>query len=459
MKRILLILYVFPFSLMAQLREFTATPMPKPEVQVVQANSTFPEDAVVFVYTTLENLTFRSSMSAIHRQVYNPSSSRYEILCEPIRQIFFVEAKGFIEKSLGILNPQPKEAFYFKVEEGFVERAVGKGFLDVVSSPSGASISLNDIESIYFTPYSREISAGITRLSLRKKYYLNYDTLLRLEPGEHLSINATMKPSWADLTINTKMPPADSIFMKQLIEDPKPAIYINGELKGTGKIAFTGESFGMKPGSYTIRVELENFLPYQEKIVLKASEIKVLNVKLKPVGASLLVRTDPPGTTVTLNDKEVGKTPMQLRVLAGDYVMELRQAGYRSDRQSFRLRENENRVVDIKLLGFTRSLNSMSKIQIASFGVAAVGFGLGAYYSNRANTDYFLYATATTNADQLRKRIEFADKMSPISYVVGGIALVSGIYCSIRKTNFRNKYDVAIVPTRQGGAFSFAYRF
>lgn len=459
MRKILFILCLLPGPLMAQLREFTVTPMSRPDVQVVQANANFPDDAIIFVYTTLENLTFRSSMSAVHRQVYNASSGRYEVLCEPVRQILFVGSKGFIEKSLGILNPQPKETFYFKVEEGFVEKVQGKGILDVVSTPSGASISVNDIESIYTTPYSREIGAGTTRLSLRKEHYLNYDTLLRVEPGEHISLEAVMKPAWADLTVNTRKPPADSIFMVPLSSDPKAAIYVNGELKGNGRLSFTGETFGMSPGTYTIRVELENFLPYQEKITLKPSEKRILNVNLIPIGASLRVSTDPPGAQVTLNEKPVGNTPIQIKLVAGDYRMEVRQTGFRPERRSFRLRENEDGKFDMTLTGFKGSLTTMKRIQIASFSTAAVGLGLGVFYSSRASSDYALYPTATTDAEQLRKRIEFADKVAPIGYIVGGAALVSGIFYTIRKSNFKKKYDIAIVPTRQGGVFSLAYRF
>ena len=94
-----------PILAHAQLKEFEVSEMSRPEVSVVQANVDFPGDALLLIYSSLDNLNFRSSMGAINKQSYNPKSNRYEVLINPVKQIVFVYASGYIESKIGTINP------------------------------------------------------------------------------------------------------------------------------------------------------------------------------------------------------------------------------------------------------------------------------------------------------------------------------------------------------------------
>lgn len=84
------------------------------EASEMLVDAGFPDDAVVFVMSDVPGLTFRSSMTAIDRQRYNSYAGRYEIFTKAVKQLLSVESGG-IEKSMGIVNPQPKEAICFLV--------------------------------------------------------------------------------------------------------------------------------------------------------------------------------------------------------------------------------------------------------------------------------------------------------------------------------------------------------
>ncbi len=101
----------------AQLKEFEISPLPKPEISLVQANTEFGEDALIIIYSSLTNLNFRSSMGMIDKQSYNQQSNRYEILLRPVKQILLVFSNGFMEGTVSTINPKSKDVFYFKVEE------------------------------------------------------------------------------------------------------------------------------------------------------------------------------------------------------------------------------------------------------------------------------------------------------------------------------------------------------
>ena len=90
----------------AQLKEFEISPLPKPEISLVQANTEFGEDALIIIYSSLTNLNFRSSMGMIDKQSYNPQSNRYEVLVRPIKQILLVYSDGFMEGTISTVNPK-----------------------------------------------------------------------------------------------------------------------------------------------------------------------------------------------------------------------------------------------------------------------------------------------------------------------------------------------------------------
>ena len=78
--RYVILFLIFSSSLLkAQLKEFEITEMAHPEVPIVQANTEFGDDALIIVYSSLDNLNFRSSVGGLDRQNYNTRANRYEI--------------------------------------------------------------------------------------------------------------------------------------------------------------------------------------------------------------------------------------------------------------------------------------------------------------------------------------------------------------------------------------------
>lgn len=91
--------------------------MERPDVAVVQANTQWPDDALLLVYSSLDGVQFRSSMGAVDKQTYNNTAGRYEILVKPLKQMIFVAKPGFMELKIATINPNPKDVFYYQIEE------------------------------------------------------------------------------------------------------------------------------------------------------------------------------------------------------------------------------------------------------------------------------------------------------------------------------------------------------
>lgn len=91
----------------AQLKEFHVSERDADGTSVVQANTDYPDNAMLLVYSSMQNLDFRSSIGGINQQRYNQRASRYEILISPQRQILFVASPGFVEQRVALISPTP----------------------------------------------------------------------------------------------------------------------------------------------------------------------------------------------------------------------------------------------------------------------------------------------------------------------------------------------------------------
>ncbi|HWA33847.1 MAG TPA: PEGA domain-containing protein, partial [Cyclobacteriaceae bacterium] len=126
------------------------------------------------------NLSFHSSMSAIERETYNSMAGRYELLVKPVKQILSVEAEGMMQKSKEVINPQRGDVLYFKASIV----SLHKGLLAINSYPPNAAVFINDIETIHKTPCTIEVNAGMTKVSLQKRYFQAVDTVVNIDAGD-----------------------------------------------------------------------------------------------------------------------------------------------------------------------------------------------------------------------------------------------------------------------------------
>jgi hypothetical protein len=163
---------------------------PTTKASLEQVSSSFPDDAVVLVYSDRKGLSFNSSMSAIDKQAYNAAAHRYELLVKPVKQILTVEGEGLISKNNEIINPRPAEIFNFRTNVV----TMNKGFLAINSHPSNAAVFINDIETVHRTPCILELNAGLTKLSLQERNFQSMDTVIRIEGGNTREFTVNLLP-------------------------------------------------------------------------------------------------------------------------------------------------------------------------------------------------------------------------------------------------------------------------
>ena len=335
--RIILLLLLCVSSLKAQLKEFEISEMTRPDVSTVQANTAFPEDALIFVYSSFDNLSFRSSVGAVDKQYYNSRANRYEILVKPLKQMIFISASEFMEQKLATFNPKPKEDFYFKVEEKKTtqKNQTIPGKLTINSNPTGANISLNGIPVATKTPFIGNLNPGPTNIQLSKTKYQTFDTLLNIESAINEVLTINLKPS--TLWLNIKSNPSSA------------KVELDGKI--IGETPFSKEldlSDKSKQGERLLKLTLNDYAPVNQTIQLYPSiDPLAINVDMKKLEGAYKIESIPEGADVFIDGEYKGHTPLQGTLPIGTYSAQLKMEDY-SPSSKRRIHSHSCRILIIK---------------------------------------------------------------------------------------------------------------
>jgi uncharacterized protein (TIGR02145 family) len=315
---LLFFLLLVSIDAISQLKEFEITPLSKPEISLIQANSEFNEDALIIIYSSLTNLNFRSSMGMIDKQIYNQQSNRYEILLRPVKQILLVTSYDFIEATISTINPKAKDVFYFKVEEkriAFSNQTV-LGRLTLNSTPEGASIALNGIPVATKTPFTGELNPGPTRIQLSKAKFQTLDTIVNVQSSKNEVLKIKLMPStlWVNITSN---PSGAQVELEGKVIGLTPM---------SKELDLSDES---KQGSRSLKVTLAEYTEQLQNIQVYPSRDPLkISIDLKKLEGKFFIESTPSGADVFIEGVYSGQTPLQGTLPFGKYGVELKMEEY-----------------------------------------------------------------------------------------------------------------------------------
>ncbi|HJJ47415.1 MAG TPA: PEGA domain-containing protein [Methanocorpusculum sp.] len=200
------------------------------------------------------------------------------------------------------------------------------GKIDVTSTPSGASVYVDD-NRVGITPCTVSVSSGEHTVSVSLTDYATMSTTVTVTDGKTEYLNFPLSKATGSSSFEIRTNPAADV-------------YLDGEYRGTDSLIVTS---GVKPGMHKIRIEKEGYEPYYEEINAESGQTNKLSVTLKeyvegvspveekPLGRTgLSVYTDIEAS-VSLDKKSLGKTPVvnyiDRDLTAGEHNLVLRVSG------------------------------------------------------------------------------------------------------------------------------------
>jgi archaellum component FlaF (FlaF/FlaG flagellin family) len=328
-------LFSLAISLQAQLKEFHVTEREPDETSVVQANTDYPDNAMLLIYSDLPNLDFRSTVGGINQQRYNSRASRYEILVKPQRQIIMVSASGFIEMRVGLINPSPKQVFYYQVEERKGQDEISVYFN---VQPNDAKLFVDNIPIEVNQTVS--VPLGVVNIRLEKEGYSPIDQSLEITPAQ---VNYTFKMREVEL---------EAVQIKTNVEGAR--VVIDGMEKGQTS-SNNSMSIFLFPGDYTVEVQKNLYLSQTQTIVVEEDKQNVFTFELERNTGIIVLKVSPPNTKISINRSPIGGE-RELEYTPGRYRIDFECADHESYFESVDVVRGERHEVNVELKPHTGGL-------------------------------------------------------------------------------------------------------
>tara|TARA_A100001037_G_scaffold303644_1_gene338184 strand:- start:396 stop:2456 length:2061 start_codon:yes stop_codon:yes gene_type:complete len=220
------------------------------------------------------------------------------------------------------------------------------GLVNIKSEPNGATIALksgSSYEIIGNTPlFKIPLTAGSNVLRVTKARYKPLITEILVEgKSTEQEFSADLTPNWGDVTIRSN--------------PSRAMIYINGN--PTGKT--TPAQIEILEGEHEVSLHLTGHKPRKQKILVNALDKLVLpQQNLVKADASLTILASTSNTSVTINGKFIGTTPLTVQIKSDtSQVIKTFKPGYKSITRKISLAPNENRSVNLTIPPITGMLS------------------------------------------------------------------------------------------------------
>ena len=195
------------------------------------------------------------------------------------------------------------------------------GNLDIRSTPSGATVSLDGARQGQTTPFELQLPPGKYVVKIQKDRFYPYEETVVVEPSKTRSVVADMVRQLGRMVVETNPPGAK--------------VYIGEDLIGT--TPFTHE----KPvGTYVMTMKKPEFRDKVIQATIAPDETLSITEDLTERSGGLKITTNPPGAEVHLDDVYMGETPLPIEKKPGKFRLTIRSKKYREVSEDVVIEDN-----------------------------------------------------------------------------------------------------------------------
>ena len=294
--------------------------------------------AIIKVRSDVPNLRFSASNPVVGN-VERRQGEYWVYLSEGTRQLY-VFTEGFIKLSY---------TFPVRIEKGTVYLLeitsrdplgidTGKGSLGFTSIPDSAKVTIDGFpDLVKWTPCSfSNYRTGSYKFAFKRDRYQTLDTVIHIDRKVRKDIFIRLMPKWGNLVVTS--------------QDTIPYVFqINGRQYTGKKLVLAGNRLGLDAGNYELRISATHHYDTALTVHLVPGDTTFFTVGLKPVFTMLRAITDPPGATVFLDGREIGKTPLQQKVVVGKHAIRIYHKDFAEENREIILQKGEEKMLDIVL--------------------------------------------------------------------------------------------------------------
>ncbi len=248
-------------------------------------------------------------------------------LCIPGTYSVKIEKQGYYTQEI--------EFIISKDEDNRLSATLEKlpGILELSVTPGGALAVYSDNQLIGTTPPDTlEIVPGTHQLKLVKDRYKPFISEFTIAgKGEKQTLEATLEPDWAGITITT--------------DPPDAGIWVDEQQRGNSPLTME-----LLSGSHMITLSKDQYIDAHIELQVVAGEDTLHHTQLELQPGSLTLQTIPAEVAVTVDTVYHGTTPLTLPLSSRqDHEIMLSAPGYKPFKQQVNLEPTEKTTLDITL--------------------------------------------------------------------------------------------------------------
>ncbi len=176
------------------------------------------------------------------------------------------------------------------------------------------------------------IPPGSLEVILKKERYQRTVETLLLRPGEHATYTLELKPLQGYISFETEPPGAE--------------VFLDGKKIGTTPIF----RYPVEIGHKTYKISLTNYYPVEGDLEVREDFQYPIKYILKPMEGTLNILSRPTGGIVRINNvPQTQKTPLQLRLSPGEYLISANADGFLEEYTKVVLLPNEEKSITLVL--------------------------------------------------------------------------------------------------------------
>jgi formylglycine-generating enzyme required for sulfatase activity len=205
---------------------------------------------------------------------------------------------------------------------------------DPAAPVTGARVIIDGLD-VGATPISNlEVKAGTRVLEIQMDNYQDIKTEVQIAGcPEEQSLDLALVPGWSDVFISTI---------------PEGAtVSVGGKPAGN-----TPLKIELPEGSHQLQISAEGFKTWQTQLAVKPNQPQTIeDIRLQPADGILALQTRPSDANITVNEKFVGKTPLEIKLPANsEHQIRISKAGYEnvSRRVQVATGQTKKLAVDLK---------------------------------------------------------------------------------------------------------------
>jgi hypothetical protein len=332
-----------------------------------------PEDIIILINSSIENLKFESNIL--------PDNDFKVIHIEESNQYFICHEKERFKLTVSGPNLQSEDIPIFNLNESYAFRLtanIHKGTVKINTNPRNSTILIPALGNLALSSEEKITNhSGKYRVNIIKPNYNSIDTVIVIPRDSTIieTYNFELEPVFAKIKINIttednaefEKPPILWIDDKRISMDamlkPNMAKRFHDEVVFFN--LYEDNVIPMREGNYELRIEADNYIPYETFIHAERGKVNELDIMLELIFGHITfidASLNSDGAEVYINDQPIGQVPIfKAKARVGSNIIRFKKPGFMTDTNEYRVIVTENANTD-----FYVSMSTSRKVVIES---------------------------------------------------------------------------------------------